>query len=296
MGGGGLPKQYRLLGGRPVLRHSLGTLAAHPAIDQVLTVIHPDDRAFYDEAAAGLNLAGPVLGGAERQDSVRMGLEAAAGMGANIVLIHDGARPFVDAGTIDRVIAALETHEGAIPALPVVDTLKRGDASGAIAETIPRDGLWRAQTPQGFRFEAIRRAHRAAEGNNLTDDAAALEAIGGSVALVPGTETNVKITTAEDLARAEQMFDMPMEPRTGTGFDVHAFANEGDGVWLCGILVPHSARLSGHSDADVAWHAITDAILGAIGAADHRAPISLPRMKHGKVRIQRSSCLKPHGW
>lgn len=118
MGGGGLPKQYRLLGGRPVLRHSLGTLAAHPAIDQVLTVIHPDDRALYDEAAAGLNLAGPVLGGAERQDSVRMGLEAAAGMGANIVLIHDGARPFVDAGTIDRVIAALETHEGAIPAYP----------------------------------------------------------------------------------------------------------------------------------------------------------------------------------
>ncbi|EKV26493.1 2-C-methyl-D-erythritol 4-phosphate cytidylyltransferase [Caenispirillum salinarum AK4] len=268
MGGGGLPKQYRLLGGRPVLRHSLGTLAGHPSVDHVLTVIHPDDRPLYEEAAAGLNLADPVPGGAERQDSVRLGLEAAAGLGADVVLIHDGARPFVDAGVIDRVVAALIDHDGAIPALPVADTLKRGDASGRITETVPRDGLWRAQTPQGFRFEAIRQAHRAAEGKVLTDDAAVLEAAGGTVVLVPGAEANVKITTGEDLTRAERLFDRPLEPRTGTGFDVHAFAAGGDGVQLCGVLVPYSARLAGHSDADVAWHAITDAILGAIGAAD----------------------------
>lgn len=254
--------------GAPSCRHSLGTLAAHPSVDHVLTVIHPDDRPLYNEAAAGLNLAEPVPGGAERQDSVRLGLEAAAGLGADVVLIHDGARPFIDAGIIDRVLAALDMHDGAIPALPVVDTLKRGDTNAVITETIPRDGLYRAQTPQGFRFEAIRKAHRAAEGRVLTDDAAVLESAGGTVTLVPGAEGNVKITTAEDLARAARLFDRPLEPRTGTGFDVHAFASTGDGVQLCGVQVPHSASLSGHSDADVAWHAITDAILGAIGAAD----------------------------
>lgn len=265
--GGGLPKQYRLLGGRPVLRHSLGTLAAHPSVDHVLTVIHPDDRPLYDEAAAGLTLPAPVSGGAERQDSVRLGLDAAAALGADIVLIHDGARPFVDAGTIDRVIAALADHDGAIPALPVADTLKRGDGA-TVTETVPRDGLYRAQTPQGFRFQAIHAAHKDAAGKMLTDDAAVLEAAGRTVALVKGAEANVKITTSDDLLRAERLFAFPMEPRTGTGFDVHAFAEDGDGVQLCGVLVPHPARLAGHSDADVGWHAITDAILGAIGAAD----------------------------
>lgn len=267
MGSGGLPKQYRLLGGRPVLRHSLATFAAHPTIDAVLTVIHPDDRALYDEAAAGLALPAPVSGGAERQDSVRLGLEACAALAPDVVLIHDGARPFVDAGVIDRVVAALATHPGAIPALPVADTLKRGGTGAVITDTVPRDGLFRAQTPQGFRFADILASHRAAEGRVLTDDAAVLEAAGGAVALVAGAEANVKITTGEDLARAERLFDRPLEPRVGTGFDVHAF-EPGDGVQLCGVLVPHSARLKGHSDADVAWHAITDALLGAIGAAD----------------------------
>lgn len=271
--GDGLPKQYRRLGGRPVLRHSLGTFAAHPGIDTTVVVIHPDDRPLYDEAAAGLALPDPVPGGAERQESVRLGLEALQGVAPDLVLIHDGARPFVDAGVIDRVIAALSEHPGAIPALPVADTLKRGaPAAGGgapvIAETVPRDGLWRAQTPQGFRYADLLRAHRSAEGQVLTDDAAVMEAAGGTVVLVPGAEANVKITTREDLLRAERLFDRPLEPRVGTGFDVHAFASEGDGVQLCGVFVPYTARLAGHSDADVGWHAITDAILGAIGAAD----------------------------
>lgn len=265
--GEGLPKQYRRLGGRPLLRHALAALAAHPSVDAVLTVIHPDDRRLYDEAAAGLGLPDPVPGGAERQESVRLGLEAAAALAPDLVLIHDGARPFLEAGLVDRVIAALADHPGAIPALPVADTLKRGEA-GRIIATVPRDGLWRAQTPQGFRFADILAAHRAAAGQVLTDDAAVLEAAGGTVALVPGSEANVKVTTGEDLARAQRLFDLPLEPRTGTGFDVHRFAAEGDGVWLCGVKVPHGCRLEGHSDADVALHAITDALLGAIGAAD----------------------------
>lgn len=284
MGGGGLPKQYRRLGGRPVLRHSLGALAAHPGIDAVVTVINPDDRALYDEAAAGLALRDPVPGGAERQDSVRLGLEALAGLAPDVVLVHDGARPFLDAGLVDRVMAALAEHPGAIPALPVADTLKRG-AGGAngtvITGTVPRDGLWRAQTPQGFRYADLLRAHRRAVGRVLTDDAAVLEAEGGAVALVMGSEANVKITTTEDLDRAQRLFDRPMEPRVGTGFDVHAFASDGVGVQLCGVFVPHAAKLEGHSDADVAWHALTDAILGAISAADigRHFPPSDPRWK-----------------
>lgn len=265
--GAGLPKQYRLLGGRPLLRHTLGALAAHPSVDAVLTVIHPGDRALYEDAAAGLGLPDPVPGGAERQESVRLGLEAAAALSPDVVLIHDGARPFVEAGLVDRVIGALTHHPGAIPALPVADTLKRASAA-IITETVPREGLWRAQTPQGFRFGDILAAHRAAAGRVLTDDGAVLEAAGGTVALVPGAEANVKITTLDDLLRAERLFDRPLEPRTGTGFDVHRFADHGDGVHLCGVLVPHDCRLEGHSDADVGLHAITDAILGAIGGAD----------------------------
>ncbi len=277
--GGDLPKQWRLLAGRPILRHSLALLAAHPAIDAVRVVIHPDDRALYEQAAAGLSLPEPIDGGPTRQDSVRLGLEALAAESPDLVLIHDGARPFAETALISRVVRALSLHAGAIPALPVHDTLKRGE-DGLIRDTVPRAGLWRAQTPQGFHFPAILAAHRAAAGHDLTDDAAVAERAGLDVALVDGAEENVKITTALDLARAEQRFSGPGEVRVGSGFDVHKF-RPGDHVMLGNVAIPHEAGLEGHSDADVALHALTDALLGAIGAGDigRHFPPSDPRWK-----------------
>ncbi|MBB4284707.1 bifunctional 2-C-methyl-D-erythritol 4-phosphate cytidylyltransferase/2-C-methyl-D-erythritol 2,4-cyclodiphosphate synthase [Roseospira goensis] len=265
--GGGLPKQYLTLGGRPILRHCLATFAAHPDVSAIRVVIHPDDRPLYEQAARGLDLLEPVPGGAERQDSVRLGLESLAELAPDQVLIHDAARPFVTVGVIDRVIAALDHHAGAIPAVAQADTLKRADADGRITGTVDRAGLWRAQTPQGFRFEAIRAAHRAAAGQALTDDAAVLEAAGGTVVLVPGAEDNGKVTTADDLRRAEARFRGAGEVRVGTGFDVHAFG-PGDHVTLGGVRIPHTQGLSGHSDADVGLHALADAIYGAIAAGD----------------------------
>lgn len=265
--GGQIPKQYLSLGGRPILRHALATLAAHPDVDAVRAVIHPDDRPLYDQAAAGLDLLAPVPGGAERQDSARLGLESLEGLAPEQVLIHDGARPFLSMGVIDRVIAALDAHPGAIPAVAQADTLKRGDGDGLICGTVDRAGLWRAQTPQGFRFADILAAHRAAAGQALTDDAAVLEAAGGRVALVPGSEDNGKVTTADDLRRAERRFQGPGEVRVGNGFDVHAFG-PGDHVILGGVRIPHTQALMGHSDADVALHALADAIYGALAAGD----------------------------
>lgn len=267
--GGDVPKQYRLLDGQPVLRHSAAIFAAHPAVRAVRVVIHPDDRALYDRAAGGLNLLPPVPGGAERQDSVRLGLESLEGMGFDAVLVHDAARPAVSRGLISRVVAALETAEGAVPAVPVADTLKRAAADGMVEATVPRDGLWRAQTPQGFRFAPLLAAHRAVAGRALTDDAAVLEAAGGRVRLVPGDAANGKITLPEDLPGdpSAATSQAVLLPRMGMGFDVHAFV-PGDAVTLCGVRVPHTARLSGHSDADVALHALTDALYGAVGAGD----------------------------
>jgi len=278
--GGDVPKQYLDLAGRPVLRHSLAAYATNPQVDAVRTVIHGDDRQLFDAAAAGLGVLDPVPGGNSRQDSVRLGLESLAPLAPDIVLIHDGARPFIDAGTIGRVIAALERHPGAIPAVPVADTLKREGDGGLIDGTVDRAGLWRAQTPQGFRFGEILAAHRAVVGEELTDDAAVLERAGGSVALVLGDEGNVKITTTADLERARRAFDGPGEFRTGNGYDVHRFTT-GSGLWLCGVQVPHDAALEGHSDADVALHAATDALLGAIAAGDigRHFPPSDPRWK-----------------
>lgn len=266
--GGDVPKQYRLLGGQPVLRHSLAIFAAHPGVRAVRVVIHPDDRALYDRAAAGLHLLDPVSGGAERQESVRLGLESLKGQGFDAVLVHDAARPQVSRSLISRVIAGLEDADGAVPAVPVTDTLKRVGADSMVAATVPRDGLWRAQTPQGFRFSPLLTAHRAAVGQVLTDDAAVMEAAGGQVRLVPGEAGNGKITLPEDLA-ADDALPSPsvMLPRTGMGFDVHAFA-PGDAITLCGVRIPHTARLSGHSDADVALHALADALYGAVGAGD----------------------------
>jgi 2-C-methyl-D-erythritol 4-phosphate cytidylyltransferase/2-C-methyl-D-erythritol 2,4-cyclodiphosphate synthase len=276
--GAPLPKQYLPLAGEPLLRHTLRALASHRRISGVLAVIHPDDRAHYDEAARGLDLLPPVPGGAQRQDSVRLGLESLVGTDPDVVAIHDGARPFVDAALIDRVLDAVERAPGAIPALPVADTIKRG-RDGRIVETVERSQLWRAQTPQAFRFREILAAHRAALGLELSDDAAVAERSGLAISLVVGSETNLKVTTPDDLARAESVLLARLgDVRTGQGFDVHPLGS-GDHVWLCGIKVPHDRALIGHSDADVGLHAITDAILGALSAGDigQHFPPSDPR-------------------
>ncbi|MBL8806521.1 MAG: bifunctional 2-C-methyl-D-erythritol 4-phosphate cytidylyltransferase/2-C-methyl-D-erythritol 2,4-cyclodiphosphate synthase [Rhodospirillales bacterium] len=265
--GGEVPKQYRALGGAPLLRRSLAALLAHPRVDAVRVVYNPDHAQAYAQATAGLDLLEPVAGGAERQDSVRAGLESLVELKPARVLIHDGARPFVDGALIDRLIDALEDAPGAIPAVPVVDTLWRGADTDADA-VVPREGLWRAQTPQAFRFGDILAAHRRASPTPLTDDAAALRAAGGRVKLVASSERNFKVTTVDDLSRAaREVFLDQADIRTGTGFDVHRLG-PGDGVWLCGVKVPHDGALVGHSDADVAIHALVDAILGAIAEGD----------------------------
>lgn len=279
--GGDGPKQYQLLGGEPLLRRSLSAFCDHPRIDIVLAVIHADDTLLFAEAAAGLanahKLRPTVIGGAARQDSVRNGLEALAAEQPDLVLIHDGARPMIGAALIDAVIDGLAAADGAIPSLPVVDTLKRVNEGQSITATIPRTSLVRAQTPQGFRFDKILGAHRWAAGKDYTDDAAVMEAFGYPVTVVPGAESNIKVTTMDDLARLTETIS---EVRMGQGFDAHKFA-DGDGVWLCGLKIPHTKGLDGHSDADVALHAATDAILGAIGDGDigHHFPPSNPEYR-----------------
>ncbi|MGE4010742.1 MAG: 2-C-methyl-D-erythritol 4-phosphate cytidylyltransferase, partial [Alphaproteobacteria bacterium] len=265
--GGDVPKQYRMLGGKPVLRHVVDAFQGHPAISAVRVVIHPDDNPLYDAAVPKGVILAPVAGGASRQESVLNGLESVADLAPDKVLIHDAARPFIDAQTIARALEALDRHPAALVGVPVVDTIKRAGQNDTVDATVARDGLWRAQTPQGFRYKEILEAHRAARGLALTDDAAVAERAGLSIALVQGDEANFKITTEADLARAEKMLGQNLHTRAATGFDVHAFG-PGDHVWLCGIQVPHDQGLVGHSDADVALHALTDALLGCIGAGD----------------------------
>lgn len=269
------PKQYRALGGLPVLRRAVLPFRAHPQVNAVRVVIHPDDRTHYDQAMAGLDLLPPVYGGASRQESVYLGLESLAELAPRQVLIHDAARPFVEGAIISRSLAALMTNPGAVVGVPLADSLKR-EREGVIAATVPRDNLWRAQTPQAFRFDDILAAHRAARADKaagLTDDAAVLERAGMAVSLVMGNETNFKITTEDDLRRAERhLATLLADVRTGLGFDVHSFAANaapgGGAIMLCGVPVPNAYTLVGHSDADVGLHAITDALLGTIGSGD----------------------------
>jgi len=265
--GGEVPKQYLPLGGRAVLRHSVETFLRHPAISGVRAVISPEHRALYDNAVAGLSILPPVAGGASRQDSVRNGLESLAELQPDRVLIHDAARPFLTAEIVDRTLAALDDTPGAVVAVPMTDTLKRGH-DDRVAGTVDRSALWRAQTPQAFRFADILAAHRQAKGAAMTDDAAVAEAAGLPVKLVMGADDNFKITTADDLRRAERLVGAAaQEFRTGAGYDVHRFA-AGDSVTICGVRIAHDQSLEGHSDADVGLHALTDAILGTIGAGD----------------------------
>jgi 2-C-methyl-D-erythritol 4-phosphate cytidylyltransferase/2-C-methyl-D-erythritol 2,4-cyclodiphosphate synthase len=268
---GGLPKQYRQLGGQPLLRRTIACFARHPSVDALRVVIHPDDAGLYAESAAGFDLLPPVHGGAQRQDSSRNGLESLSDLNPVNVLIHDAARPFADEGTIQRVIDTLSDETpAALAAIPVSDTLKRADEADRVAGTVDRTRLWRAQTPQGFRYAAILAAHRSQAGRDLTDDAAVAEAAGLPVKLVPGSPDNIKVTMPEDFSRAERFLAAQAaagEYRTAAGFDVHPF-EPGDHVMLCGVRVPHSHGLAGHSDSDVGLHALTDALLGCIGAGD----------------------------
>jgi 2-C-methyl-D-erythritol 4-phosphate cytidylyltransferase/2-C-methyl-D-erythritol 2,4-cyclodiphosphate synthase len=260
-GPAGPAKQFQTVAGRPVLRHAAERLLAHA------TLLQPVGEAAPIAAAlAGLAHLPAVPGGAQRQDSVRLGLEALAHHAPDIVLVHDAARPWFPARTIPDLLAALADAPGAIPALPVADTLKRA-RDGRILATVARDGLFRAQTPQGFHFPALLAAHRAAAGTAATDDAALLEAEGGGVRLVAGSEDNIKLTYPEDLVRLERLLTPTLLPRTGTGFDVHALA-DGRPMVLCGITVPHPRGLAGHSDADVGIHALCDAIYGALAEGD----------------------------
>jgi 2-C-methyl-D-erythritol 4-phosphate cytidylyltransferase/2-C-methyl-D-erythritol 2,4-cyclodiphosphate synthase len=278
--GAGLPKQWRPLAGRPVVAHAL---AAFAGMARVL-VIHPDDRALAESVADGALI---VEGGATRAASVRAALEAMAGSGVTKVLIHDAARPSASPELIARVVAALDHAQGAAPALPVTDALWTG-ADGRVTGTRDRNGLFRAQTPQGFAFDAILAAHRAHAGE-AADDVEVARAAGIDVVMVTGDEANQKLTFPGDFIRAEQALRMtgaPMDVRMGNGYDVHAFC-AGDGVWLCGINVPHHKALLGHSDADVGMHALTDAIYGALAEGDigQHFPPSDPQWKGADSQI-----------
>ena len=270
--GGEIPKQYLEIAGQSLLAHTAGALLSHPRLAAVRVVIHPDDEDLYRESIDGLSLLEPVYGGVERQDSVRLGLESLEELTPKHILIHDSVRPFIDHDTIDRLLTALENGaKAAIPGVPVADTLKRS-AAKVVQDTVDRTDLWRAQTPQAFDFKSILAAHQALAGQNLTDDAAIAEANGISVEIVQGSEDNFKITTTEDMARAEKYLGTTGSgsnrvTRVGTGFDVHKFTS-GSAVILGGIEIPHDLSLAGHSDADVALHALTDALLGAVGAGD----------------------------
>ncbi len=259
------PKQYLPLLGRPVLRHAAEALLAEGLVTLLQPVCPSGEEAEIAAMLAGLPSLPPVVGGSERQHSVRLGLEALAPHKPDVVLVHDSARPLVPAGTIAALLAALETAPGAIPAQPVADTLKRG-AAGSIVETVPRAGLFRAQTPQAFRYATLCAAQAAVVGE-VTDDASVLEAQGLAVALVPGSERNVKITFPEDLERVEAMMLSGLVPRIGTGFDVHR-TEVGRKMILCGVEVPCEFGLEGHSDADVGIHALCDAIYGALAEGD----------------------------
>jgi 2-C-methyl-D-erythritol 4-phosphate cytidylyltransferase/2-C-methyl-D-erythritol 2,4-cyclodiphosphate synthase len=270
--GGDVPKQYRDIAGEPVIRPTLSAFLGHPQIGLVQTVIHADDENLYRAATAGLKkLPAPVSGGATRQASVRAGLEALAASAPELVLIHDAARPFLTDALIARAINAGRESGAAVPAVAIADTVKRIDAAGLVAETLERSRLRMVQTPQAFAFDLIIEAHRraAAAGlDNFSDDAALAEWAGHRVSTFEGESANVKLTTNDDFARAEILRLAALsDVRTGNGFDVHAFA-AGDHVMLGGIRISHARGVTGHSDADVALHALVDAILGALAEGD----------------------------
>ena len=265
--GGEIPKQYLDIGGITVLRRTVNVFLKNESIDHIQIIIHPDDQSLYEMAVGDMNLPAPVYGGETRQQSVLNGLEAVSEQMPEYVLIHDAARPFLDQETLNTLIRAVEVSGAVIPALNVTDTIKYMSGDN-IDSTLDRNFLYRAQTPQAFRYKAIYMAHRRMENNDLTDDSAIAEKSGLKVRILPGSEDNFKITTENDLKKAEIMTGINYtDVRIGYGMDVHAF-KDGDHVILGGVKIPHDKSLKGHSDADVALHAITDAILGAIAMGD----------------------------
>jgi 2-C-methyl-D-erythritol 4-phosphate cytidylyltransferase / 2-C-methyl-D-erythritol 2,4-cyclodiphosphate synthase len=270
--GGEIPKQYRAIAGEPMIRPTLRAFVTHRRMDFVQPVINPADEKLYRAATDGLeNLLPAVAGGSTRQASVRAGLEALASRAPDLVLIHDAARPFLTGALIDRAIAAGLAGGAAVPGIAVADTIKMIDQGALVAETLERSRLRIVQTPQAFSFKLILDAHRraaAAQQESFTDDAALAEWAGQPVSVFDGEPGNVKVTTNEDFARAEiARLAALSDVRTGNGFDVHAFA-DGDHVMLGGIRIPHTRGVTGHSDADVALHALVDAILGALAEGD----------------------------
>ncbi len=273
--GGGVPKQYRMLGGKPVLRWAVESLARHSAVQSTRVVIGEGQQDLAEAALLGLDVGDLMEGGAERTDSVRAGLAA---LNSDAVLVHDAARPFCPPGVVDRLLASLEFYEGAAPVLPVGDTLSRiGDTLG---EPVERGGLVRVQTPQAFRLDELTSAYERWSGPSPTDETTVVRAAGMKVAGVEGDPALEKLTVPADFDRAEQWLAGRLSPRTGMGFDVHAFSGEGP-IMLGGVEILHNRGLAGHSDADVVLHAITDALLGAAGLGDigEHFPPSDPRWK-----------------
>ena len=282
---GGSPKQYRLLLGVPILRRSVDAFLKFPECMAVQVVIGERQESDFEASMRQRVLRPPVLGGDTRQESVRRGLEALASVECEFVLIHDAARPLVSPRLIASILAALEQGaDAAVPMLPVADSMRQMKG-GVVGAPVSRDGIYRAQTPQGFVYDAIRRAHAKFAGSDATDDIVLAERAGMTVTAVAGEETNIKITNQGDLVLAERLLSGIMDFRTGSGFDVHRFV-DGDHIWLCGVRVPHSNGLEGHSDADAGLHALTDAVLGALAAGDigqHFSP-SDPRWKNAPSR------------
>ncbi|MGZ2411346.1 2-C-methyl-D-erythritol 4-phosphate cytidylyltransferase / 2-C-methyl-D-erythritol 2,4-cyclodiphosphate synthase [Sphingomonas sp. F9_3S_D5_B_2] len=273
--GGGVPKQYRTLAGKPVLRWAVEPFLRHPAIRDVRVVVGADQQEAAACALGDVHVGPLIAGGAQRADSVQAGLAAVQ---TDAVLVHDAARPFCPAAVIDRLLASLEFFEGAAPVLPVRDTLARG--GDLLTEPVDRQGLVRVQTPQAFRVDCLRKAYKSWSGEAPTDETTVVRAAGLSVGAVEGDPALDKLTTPADFRRAEEWLSGRLVPRTGMGFDVHAFAGEGP-IMLGGIAVPHARGLAGHSDADVVLHAITDALLGAASLGDigQHFPPSDPQWK-----------------
>jgi 2-C-methyl-D-erythritol 4-phosphate cytidylyltransferase/2-C-methyl-D-erythritol 2,4-cyclodiphosphate synthase len=300
--GTAVPKQYRKIAGKSLLAHAIDHLR-QSGISDVQVVIGADQEALYAEAIGSRSLPPPVTGGATRQISVRNGLESIADSGVNAVLIHDAARPFVRRQVVERLLQALEEAPGAVPVLPAVDTLARGGEE--LGDIVDRSNLFRVQTPQAFRLDAILGAHRCWDGAaEATDDAQIARAAGYAVALVEGDEALAKLTYPADFKCAEARAASGMISRTGMGFDVHAFA-DGEELWLGGLRIPHDKGLSGHSDADVLLHALTDALLGAAGDGDigDHFPPSDPQWKgapssrfldHARALVERKGGIIDH--